>query len=210
MLEKRYGKDIPNKRNFCGGAFQDWLEVNLIDRCNGSCAWCIEKTGYHPTYHAPWEELCNTIDICGAPKVILLGGEPTLHPNLRHIIYRLSKRHGVWITTNGSRLTSEWVCANLNGLTGINISIHHYDFNRNEEITGIKLQKIVLASAIEALHRIGVGVRLNCNCIRGEIDTVEKIRNYITFTKDIGADKIRFAELRGDEDRFVDLAKILD
>jgi hypothetical protein len=47
----------PNKNNFCGGNFQDWLEVNLTDKCNGKCVWCIEKAGYHPEKHAGWQTI---------------------------------------------------------------------------------------------------------------------------------------------------------
>ena len=43
---KNMKNSIPNKLNFCGGNFQDWLEVMLTPACNGKCSWCIEKNGY--------------------------------------------------------------------------------------------------------------------------------------------------------------------
>jgi hypothetical protein len=51
---------------------------------------------------------------------------------------------------------------------------------------------------------------MNCNCIAGEIDSVSEIEQYVEFAKRIGADKIRFAELKQDGGGFVDLAKILN
>ena len=50
----------------------------------------------------------------------------------------------------------------------------------------------------------GAGAR-----IVGSVDSEKRIRDYIQFAKDLGADEVRFAELKRDNDRFVDLAKTL-
>jgi hypothetical protein len=42
--------DQPHPDNFCGGAFQDWVEVMLTEKCNGKCPWCVEKLGWHPEH----------------------------------------------------------------------------------------------------------------------------------------------------------------
>lgn len=52
---------LPNKNNFCGGNFSDWIEVMLIDKCNGNCSWCIEKEGYKPKKIVAWQELVDVI-----------------------------------------------------------------------------------------------------------------------------------------------------
>jgi hypothetical protein len=67
-----------------------------------------------------------------------------------------------------------------------------------------------LKSSIKQLHDINASVRFNCNCLAGHIDSKEKINNYITWAKEIGADTIRFAELKQDDKAFVNLAKILN
>jgi len=51
---------------------------------------------------------------------------------------------------------------------------------------------------------------MNCNCISGFIENKEEILKYILFCKEIGADKIRFAELKQEDSGFIDLAKILN
>lgn len=203
---------IPNKNNFCGGAFQDWLEVNLTDKCNGKCSWCVERSGYHPEHHAQWDELAMAIRTVGAKNVMLLGGEPTLYPLLRNLIYNISVYggHKVWMTTNGSKLTGNFIKQNLSELTGINISIHHHDLSLNKEITGIALNEKTLINNIYTLHKLGIPTRLNCNCINGYIDDKDDILSYVRFAKSVGARNVRFAELKVDEDNFVDLAKIFD
>lgn len=201
----------PNPKNFCGGNYQDWLEVNLTDKCNGKCIWCVEKNGYHPKHRASYEEICEVAASTGKKNIILLGGEPTLHPNFGDIVKNISSRGLLpWVTTNGSLFKPDWCIDNLPGIAGVNISIHHFELNRNKDITGISLDAEDLRRSILVIHQMGAVVRLNCNVIKGEVDSVNKIRNYIQFAKNVGADKIRFAELKFDDEHFVDLAKLLD
>jgi len=141
-------------------------------------------------------------------NVVLLGGEPTLKPNLEKIIEALSCLGiCVYVTTNGSLLDSEYVAAVLRHATGVNISIHDYDMGRNQDITGILLKTDVLRGAIGAMHCHGIKVRLNCNCIKGFTDDYSRMRAYVVFARWLGADSIRFAELKHSV-QFVDLAEI--
>lgn len=203
---------IPNKRNFCGGNFQDWLEVMLIDKCNGTCSWCVDKNGYHPKEHAEWSMLARKIISCNRKHIILLGGEPTLYKKLRELIVSVcavtSDKKKIYLTTNGSMLTPSYVAITLYKLTGINISIHHYDLAKNKKITGISLEMENLRSVVKELHKNNTTVRLNCNLIKGDIDSKKEILLYLEFAKDLGIDSIRFAELKDDKDGFVDLTKI--
>lgn len=199
----------PHPNNFCGGSFQDWLEVNLLPNCNGKCSWCVERDGYHPKEKAGWDVIADKAIESGRTNIILLGGEPTLYVDLDKIITYLNKHdRRVWVTTNGGLLTPEYVLSVLAGLTGINISIHDFDLDRNEEIVGVKICD--LKEVIDALHTIGVNVRLNCNCISGHIDSHDSIRKYIAFAKSVGADKIRFAELKLEEENFVNLTEVFN
>ena len=203
---------IPNKRNFCGGNFQDWLEVMITDKCNGRCSWCIDKEGYHPTKHAPWNKLARRIIDCDRSNIILLGGEPTLYRGLNKVILAVSaltnRKKKLYVTTNGSMLTPEYVEHHLYRLTGINISIHHHDLERNYDITGIPLRMLVLKASIKELRKNSISIRFNCNLIKDQVDSEKSILSYINFAKELGAHSVRFAELKDDKDNFVDMAKI--
>ena len=199
----------PHPNNFCGGSFQDWLEVNLLPNCNGKCSWCVERDGYHPKEKAGWDVIADKAIESGKTNIILLGGEPTLYADLDKIITDLNLRgRNVWVTTNGGLLTPRYVSSVLVGLTGINISIHDFDLDRNEEIVGVKIRN--LKEVVDALHIIGVSVRLNCNCIAGHVDSYDSIRKYIAFAKSAGVDKIRLAELKLEEENFVNLTKVFN
>jgi pyruvate-formate lyase-activating enzyme len=204
--------NYPNPKNFCGGNFQDWLEVNLTNECNGKCSWCIEKNGFHPKEHVSWQVLANAAIKTQKKNIILLGGEPTSYKNLKEIInYLKSYDRNVYITTNGSKLSPKFISENLIGLCGINISIHDCDLANNKKITGIQLDENTLKYSIHQLHAYEISVRLNCNCITGHIDRESGICNYINWARDVlGADCVRFAELKNDKNNFVNLAKIFN
>lgn len=210
--------DMPHTDNFCGGNFQDWLEVMLIKECNGKCSWCIEKGAWHPEEVKDWKVIADAAIATGKTNIILLGGEPTLYKDINKIIfYLISRGRKVWITTNGSKLTKEYVSSNLRGVSGINISIHDYFLvgngwpdSGNDTITGIALNEKVLEEAIKEMHKHDIKVRFNCNCIKNYIHSRAECLQYVIFAKNMGADSVRFAELKKDEDGFVDLAKIFN
>jgi len=201
---------VPHEKNFCGGNFQDWIEVMLESRCNGKCSFCIEKDGFRPKEKVSWLTLTEAIVKTGKTNILLLGGEPTLYPRLEELIrYLVNNDRKVFITTNGGKLMANKFIEKLAYVDGINISIHHYDLDINEKITGVKLNAGKLKSVIAFLHSNGAKVRINCNCIAGYIDSKEEIFKFIEATKEWGANSVRFAELKFD-DRFVDLNKIFD
>jgi MoaA/NifB/PqqE/SkfB family radical SAM enzyme len=200
----------PHPNNFCGGNYQDWLEVNLTPDCNAKCSWCVEKKGWHPKEKVSYGHLATSILYSGKKNIILLGGEPTLYKDLRKLIRLIVSEKNVYITTNGSELDCVFIREVLPGIKGVNISIHHYDHYKNEEITGIVGQKFFyLKEKVKQLKEMGIKVRLNCNIIRGYIDSGQEILNYVDWAKNIGVTDVRFAELKGDDTFFVDLSKIV-
>ena len=200
----------PNSKNFCGGGFQNWLEVMLEPRCNGKCSFCIEKDGFRPEKRIPWKDLADAILNTNKSPLQFLGGEPCLYPHLYDITKYLKEAgKNIYITTNGSRFMDSSFSKSLRHVDGVNISIHHSDLLINKEITGINLKKNMLELAVSDLHIWGAKVRFNCNCINDYVDSKEACYKFIDFAKAMGADGVRFAELKNDG-RFVDLAKIFD
>jgi hypothetical protein len=102
------------------------------------------------------------------------------------------------------------VTSNLQGITGVNISVHYYDLEENEEVVGIWLDESDFLLSIPALKQMNSEIRLNCNCIKGYIDSKSQIEEYLLWAKSIGVCSVRFAELKRDDEKFVDLGKIMD
>ncbi len=192
---------LPKFDNYCGGKHRDWIEVLLNTDCNGTCAWCIEKDGWHPSNHATADRLVDIICESDKKNVMLLGGEPTLYKKLPYIIQRLKENAlNVYMTTNGSMINPAFILLNnLNMLTGINISIHHYNMSENKKITGIFIDEEELEESVIEFRNSCTDVRLNCNVFNGGISSRIQIDEYIEWAKRRGIENIRFNEMKGDK-----------
>ena len=96
-------------------------------------------------------------------------------------------------------------------LAGINISIHDFVDERNSEIYGINIDFENIISAIKIFNKNKIPVRINCNLVKGHIDTKEKAELMIQFVKYVlNADEIRFNELQDSDDVFVDALDIFE
>jgi molybdenum cofactor biosynthesis enzyme MoaA len=130
----------PHPNNSCAGKYSDWLEVMLLPECNGSCSWCVEKNGFKPLFKMPTRALLDTIIASPYSHIHLLGGEPTLHPDIYLIIKELkSAGKIVSITSNGSFINTSYPLMMNAWPNHLNLSIHNYDLNKNKEITGIDI-----------------------------------------------------------------------
>ena len=188
----------------------DWLEAYLTNRCNASCEWCFDKDAYHPLDKSNYKQFAEKILSFNQPNIILTGGEPTLYKDLKKLITLLNDGNkNVYITTNGSKLDLDFI-QNLVDIKGITISIHHFDLNKNYEITKIKLDEKVLIDCIKKLHELNKEVRINCTATLGYLDTLQDIYDFIEFGKKLGVDAIRFAEVSYYDEAFVNLSKILN
>lgn len=84
------------------------LQVFITNRCNMRCPECFNLKNLGPD-DMPFEQYQSVISEYGpyVEKVILVGGEPTLHPKIREII-RFNHAQGkrTTIYTNGARLNA--------------------------------------------------------------------------------------------------------
>lgn len=188
-------------KNFCGGSFTEWLAVNLLSDCNAKCKFCIEKReGYTVNKKVDWKTMAEAIVKSDKNKIMLLGGEPTLYKNIDKLILyiRNNSDKEIFLTTNGFKLNETYVEKNLKLLTGISISICHYDINKNKELYGLKHDLKMLQKAIRQLNILNIPVRINCNLLPGYIDDKEEIYKMIEFSKNMGASEIRISETFSD------------
>lgn len=81
----------------------------LTTDCNNRCVWCYAEE--QKIDQMPLSRCYDYIDLCekiGVQRIILIGGEPTLHPQIMNIIERLSKmKMFIGIVTNGRILADE-------------------------------------------------------------------------------------------------------
>lgn len=165
-----------------------YISVVATNACQCNCPYCI-NSATDRSKHLPIEKAVNNIKeligyINNEPEVIILGGEPLLHPQILELIKSLRtmtycgiKALGkVRITTNGIRLKedSNFIKAlvdNEFGVEGINISFHNEDFMTLEELHWVY-------ETIKQLNP-NIKVRVNTNIWRGNLDNIEALQKHL-------------------------------
>lgn len=163
-----------------------YISIVATNNCQCNCPYCINSATDRQK-NLPIEKALHNIGelttyINNEPEVIILGGEPTLHPQIFDLIRGLKglKRYGfnalgkVRITTNGIRLKDPEFLQDLldSGIDGINISWH----NEKEFMSLPELRWIV-----DKIHtdRKDCKVRINTNVWRGNHDTVQGLQSLV-------------------------------
>ena len=190
------GKKGPtcNPNNPCSGKYGKCLDLKLTNKCNGACPFCIEAKGYSPKDTASAEKLAETINAQDIQTVLILGGEPLLYPDIVKLLSLIRKDLNIVLTTNGSLLTPDLASAMTPYVKGMNISIHHSTSAKHEELTKIKLDGDTLYKSVQAFGKDKI--RINCNLVKGYIDSLKEVEAMYDFVERLGIKKIRFAELQ--------------
>ena len=158
--------------------------------CNFNCLGCIRrKTPYDIHLKAQpknkirfmsLDGVLKILDGLDAKKVILLGGEPTIDPELPILTEKL-RAHGICnvLLTNGYALTEEL----LENMDKICVSIKAYSDELHRKFTG-RSNKNVLKN-FEKIYNSGVSLSSESIYIPGLIDA-EEIENIAQFISSIG------------------------
>lgn len=206
--------------NSCAGGYGNCLDVKITNRCNSNCAFCIERGGYSPeNQKGPVELALATVNQAECQNVLILGGEPLMYPRLIEYLKLIRPYKGhIYLTTNGTLLDSQHIDLEKLGkyLDGINISIHHYLEEKNDMVLrggamdapagrpNIHLDFSTLKKSIKVLKAQGCSVRINCNLVKGYIDSYRAVGKMIAQAEMLHVDELRFSELQNSPNEFVD------
>jgi molybdenum cofactor biosynthesis enzyme MoaA len=196
------------------------LSVYSAQRCNARCAFCVEELrpasrgGSLSVQRAVeldderyFTALAQTLAATRAlaPSVSVTGGEPSKDPRLPRIL-RVLAAHDARkrvVTTNGSGLLDhregrpvlDWIVDT--GVAHLNLSVAHPNPSINARLMGFaesptrEVLRAIVARAREANTR----VRLSCALVRGAVDSLDRVREYLAFARDVGADNVVFRQL---------------
>ncbi len=104
-----------------------WLTTNMT--CNNNCKWCYARKYLKFNESMPYQMIIPYIDHLkkvGVKKIILIGGEPSIHPDIFKIINYISKNNiKVSMATNGRKFKDINFATKAYeyGLDSINISL---------------------------------------------------------------------------------------
>lgn len=158
-----------------------YMSIVVTNRCNKKCPYCINSmtdgSSILPTIKG-LENARKAHELLGINECVILGGEPTIYPNLMELIDGLSNIgfNKVVMTTNGIALNEEYVKDLINvGLTHLNVSVH----NDNGKFSTIGLDKMQQIYNWVKATNDKVPVRVNTNVWKGNHDTLESLVDWL-------------------------------
>lgn len=182
-----------------------WSIVVGNNACNARCPYCVAKMTSKEKLRkkinwSNFDVARKLAHIKGVTTVLLTGkGEPTLHPDqiMEYLKHLKQDFPFVELQTNGIELANpefdQWLNLwKLAGLTTICISMAHYDSARNSEILGTGYD---IGKLIDKLHDIGYSVRLNLIGVKGWIDNVNELTEFLQFARDHGVEQTTYRKV---------------
>ena len=166
-------------------------------KCNASCPYCVSKLTGKSTCSNKLEDInirnfhkaCQFAKMSGVSTILLTGkGEPLLYPE--HITKYLEILQDynfpfIELQTNGIELVNikPWIYEKWYdlGLTTVSLSCVSFDDAENKKVFGKKYYS--LWEYIDALHKIKQSVRVSCVMIKGCIDSVSRIKEFVNLCK---------------------------
>lgn len=178
------------------------LYIDISSACNASCPFCIAPTVERKDgpgfFDGAKFALDLTESVIGTVQVV--GGEPMISRRLPALLKEIGARNyrRVVVNTNGSFISNQIISKMKSArVTNVNISRHHYDENRNQEIMGLRpeLSNTELSLNIARIIDAGMSVRMQCNLIKGHIDSVRGILDYIDWCTSLDCKEISFSQV---------------
>jgi radical SAM protein with 4Fe4S-binding SPASM domain len=135
------------------------MEIEFSLRCNFRCPYCYVPHNSYPENELSKEEICDVIlqaKDMGARKIIILGGEPTLYPNLLEMIEFIKKQKlEVEIFTNGTKITEDFAKQLYDNNVRVVLKMNSFDENHQDILTGKKGSFNSIKQALQNLKKAG-------------------------------------------------------
>lgn len=196
------------------------LSIYSGQTCNARCRFCVEELRPasrggdvlrdkaverdDDAYFARLREVLEVVRPLD-PTVSITGGEPSWDPRLPRVLAAVAGGRRLTLTTNGAGLLDERdgrrvidaiVAA---GARHLNISRAHADCVRNAQLMRMSdgLALAELREVIASAHDAGTRVRLSCVLLRGAVDSLDSVLDYLRFARSLGVDNVIFRQLMG-------------
>lgn len=195
----------PSQNSICGNSY-NLLNIKLLNGCNEKCEFCIAAgTPFKPSADA--QKFIDTANsMTKFSKVDVLGGEPTLYPNLVEVLKGIRPyKKDIGIISNGSNLKVIKEC--LPYLDTVTLSIHSFDYSKNS--TGI----IINEKELKDLNKNKENVEIIAAVLISNktVSNLKEIKSYAKKAKKLGFSAIKLMELITSNENvdFIDLQDLL-
>ncbi len=190
-------KLVPFKENLCSKYATKMLSIKINNACNRSCPFCVDRGGRKGENINVEKIAEEAIKYDEYKTVIITGGEPFL--NFEEVVKLATLlrpyKDRIVVNTNGSLLTPEKVERLNPVIDELQVSVHHYDENRNGKIMGgIVSYQNMKESLANKDFIFSVNSTFNKEYTPEErpiaVDKMIDLCNYL------GADRLRLTELK--------------
>jgi len=147
-----------------GDAWPIFIEINLTDKCNLSCSWCISGNRLNNTINTNqlMKFLKNFKEHGGKAVTFSGGGEPTLHPDFYEIVvYTKNLGFDLGLMTNGT-FAKRYINLIGDNFKWVRFSLDTVNHEKYKEWKGINAVSRVLNN-MRFLKDKNVKVGINCN-----------------------------------------------
>lgn len=195
-LAMNYTESIGKRISRTPFTFQKNLYLELSRDCNGNCKFCRNHFFENKPYNL--NQIINTINEnrISFSNINIGGGEPTLRQaDLEKLIASTklyNQANNVSIVSNGSGDYAFYRYLYYEYGIKTNISRHSFDDNINANILGIDNSKILNSEMLEEIPSLS----LSCTCIKGGIDSLDKIVDYINYAFNMWINNLLFCNLQ--------------
>jgi radical SAM protein with 4Fe4S-binding SPASM domain len=153
--------------------------VEVCYTCNENCIHCcIDQHSQVGLSVKQYETLFDQMVKAGTLFVILTGGEPFSRKDFMDIVRAARQRHiSVTIFSNGTLLTEKIICE-LAALyvQDVHVSIYSVKESTHDAITRVPGSFRKSISAIQAMRKAGITVRIKCPLMNLNADEIEEIK----------------------------------
>lgn len=188
---------IPYKENLCSKYAEKMLSIKICNTCNMVCSFCVDRGGRDGGRINIDKIAKEAISKDEYKTVIITGGEPFLVFNSVVELCRLLRPHKnrIVLNTNGSMLSVEKVLS-LNGLIDeLQVSVHHYDEEKNGNVFGKNVSFSDMKTALAAKSFV-LSINSTFNNEYTQDERKEAVSKMVSFCSWVGADRLRLTELK--------------
>jgi hopanoid biosynthesis associated radical SAM protein HpnH len=166
------------------------LMLEPLFRCNLACAGCgkIDYPDAILNQRLSVDECLESVDECGAPVVVVAGGEPLLHHEIDQIVRAIiSRKKFVYLCTNALLIEKKIDQFTPNPFFAWTV---HLDGDRDDHDRSV-CQTGVYERAVEAIRLVrSRGFRVNINATLFEGAEPERVARFFDAVTEIGVDGI--------------------
>ena len=206
-----FDEKIPVKNYLCTndpnnisvGEYKFNLYIKITDYCNAKCQFCSNQASTPASENIDLDKLelvLRELDSKGIlSRISITGGEPLLYiDRLNEVlnkVFEVIPKAFVTINTNGINFDKIKELDTLSRLEGIHISRHHYDDSINDQQFGVKTATLAEIQDLFNSTSNKQLIRLNCLLIRGLINNLKEVKNYLEYASQVGVFRVGFVSL---------------